>query len=515
MTRDDPPPPPALSAFYEQRPDWSAWSAAPEAADGLEQATIEVPLDYADPAAERLTIALSRRRASDPARRRGVLLAVNGGPGGYFGLGRRFPDALAATPLAEVYDLIGFDPRGTGASTPLPAMTAPRRVPVDSRPPDAVFADLAEEAREREDGNLRGGGARRPHFSTRNVVRDMEVIRAVLGEDAINYLGYTYGTYVGAVFGTMFPGRLDRSVLDSCVHPDWTWREQGMAQGAAHRENVEVWAAWTADRDRHFGLGTSPAAVLESVEETAARVGALPDGARLRTLLDSALGWRAADRSRWEQLGLLVAELWAADGPAAEKALAGERLWPPEETGEVRGGVLDAVILEKDWPSDIETYFADVRLFRERYPYGCGVTRAQPLPGAFRTFTAPEAPVELVRDGYPAGLVVHADGDPVDHYPGGAALAERLGHRLVTVVDCGGHEIYAFARNPGVDAVVEAYLIDGVLPERDPRCPSTVPRPEVPADDGSDAGSEASSDAGSDTGSRSHSSRTDSERRLV
>ncbi|MEV7289262.1 alpha/beta fold hydrolase [Streptomyces sp. NPDC093252] len=523
MTRDDPPPTPALTAFHEQRPDWSA---VPEAADGLEHATVEVPLDYADPAAGRLTIALSRRRATDPARRRGVLLAVNGGPGGYFGLGRRFPDALAATPLAEVYDLIGFDPRGTGASTPLLALTAPRRVPVDSRPPDAVFADLAEEAREREDGNQRGGGAARAHFSTRNVARDMDVVRAALGEDTVNYLGYTYGTYVGAVFGTMFPERLDRSVLDSCVHPDWTWREQGMAQGVAHRENVEVWAAWTAGRDRHFGLGTSPAAVLEAVEETAARVGALPDGARLRTLLDSALGWRAADRSRWEQLGLLVGELRAADGPAAEKALAGERLWPPEETGEVRGGVLDAVILEKDWPSDIETYFADVRLFRDRYPYGCGVTRAQPLPGAFRAFTAPEPPVELVRDGYPAGLVVHADGDPVDHYPGGAALAERLGHRLVTVVDCGGHEIYAFARNPGVDAVVEAYLIDGVLPASDPRCPSTVPRPQIPADDSSRStsrpdsrsGSDSGSGSGSGSGSRPYSdsdSDSGSERRLV
>ncbi|MFD3735163.1 alpha/beta fold hydrolase [Streptomyces sp. NPDC058632] len=496
MTREDRPQ--ALSTFYEQSPDWSASPAA----DGLEHSTVEVPLDYSDPAGEHLTIALSRRPASDPGRRRGVLLALNGGPGGYFGLGRRFPAALAATPLAKVYDLIGFDPRGTGGSTPLLSHVIPRRAPVDSRPPDSVFAELAEEAREREDGNRRGGGARRPHFSTRNVVRDMDVIRAALGEDVINYLGYTYGTYVGAVFGAMFPERLDRSVLDSCVHPDWTWRDQLMAQGAAHRENVEAWADWTARRDRHFGLGASRAAVLEAVEEAVAHVGALPDGVRLRTLLDSALGSRSADRARWENLGSMVGELRAAAEPAAEKWLADERIWPPEETGEVRCGVLDAVILEKDWPSDIETYFADMRRFRERYPYGCGVTRAQPLPGAFRTFTPPEPPAGLVRDGYPAGLVVHADGDPVDHYPGGAALAERLGHRLVTVGDCGGHEIYSFARNPHVDAVVEAYLIDGTLPERDLICPSIVSRPDVPADDSGERDAShggAPPSAGSDT----------------
>ncbi|MEW2400548.1 alpha/beta fold hydrolase [Streptomyces sp. NPDC046862] len=495
MTRDDRPH--ALSLFHQQSPDWSASSA-----DGLEHAVVEVPLDYSVPAGERLTIALSRRPASDPGRRRGVLLALNGGPGGYFGLGRRFPAALAATPLAEVYDLIGFDPRGTGGSTPLESHIVPRRMPVDSRPPDSVFPEIAEEAREREEGNRRGGGTRRPHFSTRNVARDMDVIRAALGEDVINYLGYTYGTYAGAVFGAMFPERLDRSVLDSCVHPDWTWREQLMAQGPAQRENVEAWADWTALRDRHFGLGTSRVAVLEAVEEAVTHVGALGDGVRLRTLLDSALGSRSADRAGWENLGRLVGELRAADEPAAEKALADERIWPPEETGEVRCGVLDAVILEKDWPLELETYYADMRRFRAQYPYGCGVTRAQPLPGAFRTFTPPEPPTELVRDGYPAGLVVHADGDPIDHYPGGAALAERLGHRLVTVRDCGGHEIYAFSRNPHVDAVVEAYLIDGVLPEHHLVCPNTVSRPDVPADDRGERSASpggAASPAGSDS----------------
>ncbi|MFC8858588.1 alpha/beta fold hydrolase [Streptomyces sp. NPDC057144] len=478
MTRDAQPP--SSAAFHTQRP---TWAPAPSG-DGVEHATVQVPLDYADPAGATLTIAVSRRRATDPARRRGVLLALNGGPGGYFGLGRRFAQVLAATPLAEVYDLIGFDPRGTGDSTPLHAEITPRRTPVDSRPPESAFPLLAEDARDREEGNRRGGGAHRPHFSTRNVARDMDVLRAVLGEPVINYLGYTYGTYAGAVYGAMFPERLDRSVLDSCVHPDWTWREQLMAQGAAHRANVDAWAQWTARRCGHFGLGSSAAEVLDAVERTVAHVETLPDGVRLRTLLDSALGSRSADRARWSELGRMVGSLAGADGPTAAALLADERIWPPEETeGATRCGVLDAVILEKDWPDDLETYYADMRRFRARHPYGCGVTRAQPLPGAFRTFTPPEPPTRLVRDGYPAGLVVHADGDPVDHYPGGVALARRLGHRLVTVADSGQHEIYAFQRNKQVDEVVEAYLVDGVLPEGDVTCPSTVARPDLPEDD--------------------------------
>ncbi|ACY98330.1 MULTISPECIES: alpha/beta fold hydrolase [Thermomonospora] len=469
----------ALQAFRDQQVRWT------DAGQGLEQATIEVPLDYSNPTGRWLTIAISRRRALDPQRRRGILLAVNGGPGGYFGFGRRFPDILADSPLAHCYDLIGFDPRGTGDSTPLTSEVTPVRAPLDSRPDDAAFALIAEDMRVREEGNQRAGGDLRPHFSTRNIARDMDLIRAVLGEPVINFLGYTFGTYLGAVYGSMFPAHLDRSVLDSCVHPDWSWREQLMAQGPANRENVEKWAAWVAERNRHFGLGTSAEQVLEAVEEAAAALAAdgRAESIRLRTLFDGALGSRSANRARWEELGRMVADLRGGDLEAARTWLADERIWPPTETGgTTRCGVLDAVTLEKDWPTDLETYYADMRRYRERYPYGYGVMRAQPWVGAFRSFRPPEPPTVLRRDGYPAGIVVRADGDPIDHAAGGAAMAARLGHRLITVADSGQHEIYLLCRNPEVDALVTGYLVDGVLPPHDVVCASTVPRPDIPAD---------------------------------
>ncbi|GAA2804635.1 alpha/beta hydrolase [Crossiella cryophila] len=471
-------PPPGLSEFYRQEPVWSGSTED----DGLEYATIAVPLNYADPGGEKLSIAISRKKATDPATRRGILLTLNGGPGGYFGLGTRFPAVLAHTRLTERYDVIGFDPRGTGGSTPLLAEITAVQAKPDSRPPDALFATIAEDARAREEGAQRAGGPQRPHFNTPNVVRDMDVIRAALGEDKINYLGYTYGTYAGAVYGVLFPDRLDRNVLDSCVHPDWSWREQLMAQGTANRANLDKWAEWVAGRSGHFSLGDSAAAVLATVEEAVAALGAQPESTALRTLLDCALGSRSADRARWEELGRLVADLRTGDKGLAEKWLADERIWPPAETeGETRCGVLDAVIAEKDWPTDLETYFADMREFREKFPYGYGVMRAQPFSGAFRTFTPPERPATLRRAGYPAGLIVHADGDPIDYYPGGAAMAERLGHRLITVEDSGQHEIYAFRGNAAVDELVERYLLDGELPAADTVCASTVPRPSLPA----------------------------------
>ncbi|WP_055586894.1 alpha/beta fold hydrolase [Streptacidiphilus griseoplanus] len=464
------------------------WSQGSDRADGtgqqVEYATIEVPRDYADPDGERLTLAVSRRRATDPARRRGILLSVNGGPGGDWGLGRELPGKFAGTPVHEVYDLIGFDPRGTGASTPLHAEVSVPRAPFDSRPPDSAFALLAEDMHRRELACERAGGELRRHISTPNTARDMDVLRAVLGEPRLSFVGYAYGAYVGAVYGTLFPGRLDRSVLDSCVHPGWTWREQFLQQGDAARRNVEQWARWTAERTGHFALGTDPEQVLAAAEEAVSRLEGLPGGVRLRTLLDGAVGTRAGDRSRWAELARLVGELrTVADAGTAEGLLAEQGTWRPDDNeGDLRCGVLEAITLEHAWPSDPEVYHRDMRDFRSRFPYGYGVLRAQPWVGAFRTFTAPEEPVAPARDGYPVGLVVQADGDPMDHYDGGVAMAELLGHRLITVVDSGEHEIYALGGNKPLDAQVDRYLVDGELPPPGASVPGTAARPDIPAD---------------------------------
>lgn len=479
-----------MGEFHSQRPQWSA---APSD-DRLEYAEIEVPVNYADPAAGRLTLALSRLRATDPARRRGILLSANGGPGGNQGFGRALPRRLAdATPLNEVYDLVGFDPRGTGDSTPLYSEVTPPTAPFDSRPPDSSFAALADDMREHEEGCRRAGGELRRHVSTRNTARDMDLIRAVLGEERLNFVGYAFGAYLGAVFGSMFPGSLDRSVLDSAVHPQWTWRELFLQQAVAVRENVGKWAEWTAARDRRFGLGTTAARVVAAVEEVARYLEEGADSAYLRTLYDGAVGTRATDRAQWETLGDLVGGLREAGGRAGpagtvEKAgplLAGQGTWQPGATkGELRLGVLEAVTLETYWPQDLDTYLRDMREFREKYPYGYGVMRAQPWVGAFRSFAAPEPPTDIRGGDHPAGLVVQADGDPFDHYSGGPATAERLGHHLITVADSGEHEVYALCGNGHVDALVNRYLVDGELPPRRyTTVPGTAPRPDIPADD--------------------------------
>ena len=107
---------------------------------------------------------------------------------------------------------------------------------------------------------------------------------------------------------------------------------------------------------------------------------------------------------------------------------------------------------------------------------------AQPWVGAFRTFENLEEPTYLERSGYPVGLCVQADGDQYDRYEGGVAMAERRGHHLVVVEDSGDHEVYAFVGNEALDDIVNAYLVDGVLPEKRVTVPGSTPRPDIPAD---------------------------------
>lgn len=462
-----------LREYHSQRPTWSACDFDA----GLDCASIAVPLDYSRPRGERLSIAVSRIRAADPHRRRGVLLSVNGGPDGKGGgLGRALPLRYSGTAVHRVYDLIGMDTRGNGASSPLSCEVTQARAPFDSRPSDDAFAAITEDMRRTEEACDRAGGDRRDHFNTANSARDVDVVRAVLRERRLSFVGYAYGSFLGAVYGTMFGSRLDRHVLDSVRNPDWSWRQQFMAQAVAIRRNVDEWAAWVGEREGRFGLGASRAAVLANVEAVAAQLAVTPVNGLGRTAFDGAMGMASA-RPRWTELADLVRGLQSgAPTPAAK--LAAENAEP---RAALRPGTLETVTCEglDGWPTDLDAYYRDMRTFRDHYPYGYGVSRAQPWVCAFRNFDAPARLPQVRRTGFAPGVVVQAEGDPLTHYDGGPAMARRLRDPLITVADDGSNEVFGVRGNTCVDRHVTRYLVDGVLPPARVTCAGT-PRPDVP-----------------------------------
>ncbi len=461
----------ALREFYTQRPAWGPCDFDAK----FQCATIKAPLDYRRPWGERVQLAISRLKSTGK-HRRGVLMALDGGPGGLYGHGRATPARLAGTPLNQVYDLVGFDPRGTGASTQLYCEVTQPTAPADSRPPDSAFPAITADARANWQACERAGGRLMPYFTTVAAARDIDLIRTVLGERTINYVGYGDATYIGAVYGTMFGRHLDRSVLDSSRNPEVDWRGQHLSQAYAIRDNVEAWANWAGEHDKRFGLGRSKAQVLATLEQVAAQLAAHPLGDLTRTGFDAAVGDGTIVRPTWDQVADLVGRIRAGDQQAAATLV--QRNTTTQANGRLRWGLIESTTCEDDWPRNLATYYNDMRLFRDRYPYGMGIIRAEVWACAFRTYTPPERTPYIHRDGYPKGVVVHGIGNTVLRYEGGRAMADRLHDTLITVPDEGTSEIYATRGNTCVDQYVTRYLMTGDQPPYRTTCAGPA-RPRV------------------------------------
>ncbi|OOC52823.1 MULTISPECIES: alpha/beta hydrolase [Nocardiopsis] len=467
----DPPDSPAddsaLAEFHEQELAWAPCTE--EVLQGLECAGVEVPLDYSDPDGERVTVAISRARASAPDRRRGILLTNPGGPGGP---GRVLGGYYEGTRVGEVYDVIGMDPRGTGASSPrMDCGNDP--VPVYPRPTNAEISEATREAIRYQRECQRAQGGLRPHMTTANTARDMDVVRAALDEEKTNYLGYSYGTYLGAVYGSLFPERLDRSVLDSPVHPDGVWREMFLTQAPAYSANMDRYTAWAARHDGALGFGSTQEEVYATFEATSARLREEPREDIPGLVYDShAFDFEVGQISRYQQFWDLNSDYlgYLVRGEPLPTALASEFEALAEEDEEEDVTLMNvdlqtAVLCEAEWPGRISRYHADAREYREEHPYGVGAYWSVPHPCTFNTLDRPEPPVELERDGYPEPLLIAGEFDANTPYEAGVAMAKRLESPLITVAGDGGHGFYLPGGLECVADPVEAYLVDGVVPD--------------------------------------------------
>ena len=213
-------------------------------------AVISVPRDYTAADGPRIDVTVSRIRAG--GQRYGTLFANPGGPGAdtldYWGV------RLAQLPkeLVEHYDLVAVQPRGLRWSSPLSCGTAiAEEAGNDRREPLQKACDTAQP------GYLRT-------ITTENTARDMDAVRAALGLDRIDFLGISYGTYLGAVYATLFPQHVERMVLDSNVDPQWVWTEQFAQQQLAGKQRLDDLFGWIAEHDSDYHLGDSPLRVYQT-----------------------------------------------------------------------------------------------------------------------------------------------------------------------------------------------------------------------------------------------------------
>ncbi|WP_143230927.1 alpha/beta fold hydrolase [Actinosynnema sp. ALI-1.44] len=439
----------------------------------LRCATVTVPMNYADPGGRHISIEISRRQADNPAQRRGVMLLNPGGPGGpALPMPLQFEQLPGAEAVLGSYDLVAFDPRGVGLSTPVTCRLRPdqRNGSVSPYPRDEADIDRYAQ-RAREVAQQCGKDSDRdllPHITTANTARDMDRIRVALGVPRISYYGASYGSYLGAVYASLFPQRTDRVVLDAVLGPQGLDVDGVRRFGQGVQDRFPDFAAWAAKRHSTYQLGATPQAVTVKFYALAARLDREPigkvDGAAFRASLFNAL---YNDRSF---PGL--AESWRLLDNGKE---------PPRDNEPPGGGYPDmenraaaqlhVLCNDSDWPEDIGHYRRAVRLERLLRPM-FGPAAANAHPCAFWPVDPVEPPVAITSRGPSNILLVQNLRDPATPLRGAQLMRAALGQRAgLLTVDAGGHGVLNQAEGTCARDIVLRFMT-GDQPPRDGHCPS-------------------------------------------
>jgi pimeloyl-ACP methyl ester carboxylesterase len=464
----------------------------PDPAIGPQQcAYIQVPLDYRNPKGQQIQMAVSIVHA-DPAKRRGVLFLNEGGPGGaslnaprvIYTLLQGTLGEAATTALLSQYDVIGFDPRFVGHSTGTTCQMTAQQA-------DQIFTPLEQnhsfDATAAFVKQVAAGCAQSnavPFATTANTARDMDVIRRQLGEDKINYFAWSYGSYLGSVYATMFPNNTDRVVIDSVVDPNWVWREQFRSWGSGGAIRWPDFANYAAANDATYHFGDTPDKVTATYYQLYAKADADPlpypdvfsDGTLVNGPMFRELTFAFMEHnSLFPQLAAVWQTVMNANSGSAAAVAAGSPATTPSSLTPVPvdnapASGLSIACNDVAWSHSPDQYRAEYQSDMEMYPM-FGALGSNIFSCAYWA-TAPIEPlVQITSNGPHNILMLQNLRDPNTPYAGAKEMRSALGQRAVMVsVDEGGHAIFGFETNSCVNNAAVAYLGSGILPAQDTSC---------------------------------------------
>ncbi|MBF8184203.1 alpha/beta fold hydrolase [Nonomuraea sp. K274] len=460
----------------EKKIDWKPCAQGQGVDPRQECASVKVPLDHDNPHGEQITLAVSRIATASPGRRRGVLLLIPGGPGGSSinkpsAHVKRLPKEVS-----EQYDLVGFDPRGVGGSSPVscdmdPADLSPSLMKGWPGKDGDITGNVAWARRAAQACADNGGDVLRG-MSTRTEARDIDSLRAALGERKLSYWGVSYGTYVGAVYATMFPQRTDRVVLDSNDDPDHRRVARGWLEnyGVAVEDRFPEFAAWAAARADTYGLGDTSEAVRKTFLGLAERLdehplpwpGSNPPELNGNVLRETMLNALYSDTTFPALAGLMKAGLGKSPLPEPQQV-------PEAALQNTLAVVMGTICNDVEWPRSVSWHQSRVLKNRAEYPLTAGMPVAM-SPCSF--WPAPEEPAVRVTSHGPSNiLLINNLRDPSTPYSGALEMRRALGDRAVMVaVDSGGHGAYLANGNACGDRTVSRFLADGSRPRHDTVC---------------------------------------------
>jgi pimeloyl-ACP methyl ester carboxylesterase len=444
----------------------------------LEFATIEVPLDYDDPGAGTIELAVARRPARDPDQRIGPILMNPGGPGasgielvGLIGF-------LLPGDLLDRFDLVSWDPRGVGQSTQVRCGDGEfmdRFTSMDPVPPTPE-AEAEVEALVREFAELceADSGWLLPHIHTEASARDMDRVRVALGDDQISYIGFSYGTFLGATYAELFPERVRALVLDGAYSRSVRAAQLSEGQAAGFERSVDSWFAWCQRTGCSFDQGGDLGASFDELMESI-RLRPLPTGDSDGRSLTVGLAWTGVvvamyTPELWTQLDRALTS--ARDGRDGSPLLSLADLYNERSSGPTFSTLQYAFMayscMDNPRPSAAEERQAAERALAAAPRVG-PIFVSTPSPCEHWPVEPRGTADPFSIEGGPPILVIATTGDPATPYEWGVQLAAELDTAELLTVEGDGHTAFA-GGNRCVDRLVVDYLLTVELPGGELRC---------------------------------------------
>ena len=461
--------PASLASYYHQKLSWQSCH------DVFQCSTLRVPLDYRKPNGKSLSIAVIRMPSSGS--RQGSLIINPGGPGAS-GVNFEVQSAPSFSQLTDHYDLVSFDPRGVGASNPIRCVSSSQldrfinTNPVPTTP--AEHARVVAQAKTMADACYQRNGSYLEHVSTLDEARDMDVLRAALGDSKLTYYGASYGTYIGAKYAQLFPTHIRAMVLDGALNPNEPLSQENLVQAKGFQTDLDDFLA-ACVKSGACPLGSTNATAHAGLEALRRQVTAHPETSATGEVLGAGeffegLAAGLYTSSDWKQL-------WEVLGAAKQGNPAGLLLFANALTERHTDGSYSNLIesnlaincIDRPAPRKVSTYDADARVFAKQAPdFGAAIEYGS-LPCAF--WHVP--PVEKVHPVHaptaPPILVIGTTRDPATPYVWAKALAKQLGSGVLLTFNGDGHTAY-LRHDACVDSAVHNYVEDLKPPNAGTTC---------------------------------------------
>jgi pimeloyl-ACP methyl ester carboxylesterase len=445
---------------------------------------LSVPVDYAKPGGKHISLALDMVPATAPkSQQQGILLVNPGGPGAS---GLPWPPILAAglpKSVAAQYDIVGFDPRGVGSSVPAlscdPGFFSgprPNYIPANA----AAERVLINRAKTYATDCGRRFGWLLPHMTTEDVARDMDAIRMAFGVSKINYYAFSWGTYLGQVYATLFPDRVRRMVLDSTVDPTGVWYADNVDQDYAFQGRLAAFFAWVAKYDSTYQLGGTAAQVRAAWYRARDQLLAHPvDGTIGADEFDDTFLQGGYENGYWPGLAQALSS-YLNTGQASDLITQYQALGTQDEN---LFAVYNAVqCSDVNWPRNWSFWNSDTRRIYAKAPFQAWDNAWFNAACAFWPVKGPAKPLQIKGTGLPGILMLQGTLDPATPYAGAQDAHKLLPSARMVVVEGGGDHGQSMEQpsNTCVQRYLNSYLGTGALPTAPGLVNATCPAVPAP-----------------------------------